>query len=75
MSYMADLLRVCGHIRRRREELQITQSEMAEHLGISLATLKRIEAGEIEPRADTLFRYADRVGVRITGAVITGEAG
>lgn len=75
MSYMADLMRIAGLIKRRREQLQITQAEMAEHLSISLATLKRIEANEIEPRADTLFRYADRVGVRITGAVVNGEAG
>lgn len=45
-------------IRRRRLELAMTQEQLAESAGLSVAALGRIERGNAEPRPSTLGRLA-----------------
>ncbi|BDD08223.1 hypothetical protein FUAX_06550 [Fulvitalea axinellae] len=40
-----------------------SQEELAEHAGLSLRTVQRIENGETEPRGDTLKRLAQALGI------------
>ena len=42
---------------------RLTQAEFAEHRGISLATLKQIEAGKANPNMETLNRIASIFGL------------
>ena len=52
-----------GQIRAFRERGKLTQSELAQQVGVSLATLKRWEYGETEPRADEVSKLASALHV------------
>ncbi|MDI6860132.1 MAG: CBS domain-containing protein [Methanocellales archaeon] len=41
-------------LKRRRESLRLTQSELAMHAGVSQALIARIESGDVDPRLSTL---------------------
>jgi predicted transcriptional regulator len=41
-------------LRTRREELDLTQSELAERAGVSQPLIARIEGGDVDPRLSTL---------------------
>lgn len=47
----------------RREALDISQQDLADHLGVGRRTLQRWEHGEAEPPAMRLFQWAARLGV------------
>src|SRR5215207_4465510 len=46
-------------LRRRRKELSITQEELAERLGISWITLRKLEAGKRHPSGQVALILAD----------------
>lgn len=56
---------VGDHIRRVREEHNLTQHDVCGRSGIDVATYSRIEQGHSSPRLDTLIRIADAIGVHL----------
>jgi transcriptional regulator with XRE-family HTH domain len=52
-------------IKKRRNELSITQSHLAELTEISVNTLYKLERGEGNPSLDILCRLADILGMQI----------
>jgi len=40
-----------------RAELDLTQQELADKIGICRATLNRIESGKVTPNGDTIARF------------------
>ena len=57
-------------IRETRNELGITQEELAKKTGISQSSISRIENGSSVPSLSTLKKIGDRIGKRV---VITYE--
>ena len=53
------------HIRRAREDLGWTQSELARRAGIDQADLSRIERGATDPRWSTVNRISQALGAAI----------
>lgn len=53
-----------------RAEAGLTQREIAERMGTTQSVIARLEGGKISPSLDTLYKYAQAVGVR---AVISFE--
>ena len=49
----------------RRKFLDLSQSQVAERMGTSQASVARIEAGGSDVRLTTLMRYAQAVGMRL----------
>jgi predicted transcriptional regulator len=43
-------------LRKRREDLELTQSDLAERAGVSQPLIARIEGGDVDPRLSTLRR-------------------
>ena len=69
------LLRKIGRrIRQRRTELDMTQKELAERLGITSSNITIIEQGEQNLTIRTLAKLADALGTTI-GELVTGQAG
>jgi transcriptional regulator with XRE-family HTH domain len=52
-------------VREMRALSRLTQAEFAKHRGISLATLKQIESGVGQPRADTLNKIGEIFGLEV----------
>lgn len=55
----------------------MTQAELAEHLQINIRTLRRYEAGEVQPNYDKLLQLADLFSVSVDyllGKPVTTEA-
>jgi DNA-binding XRE family transcriptional regulator len=60
------LLRLLAALRARREELGITQADLAERLGMDNTALCRLEAFKvINPTSWTLLRWAEALGCSI----------
>jgi len=56
-----------------RTEKKLTQTDVAERMGISQSAVARIEAGDRDPRLSTLRRYAMAVGALIQHEVTNDE--
>jgi XRE family transcriptional regulator, fatty acid utilization regulator len=54
---------VGDRVRRLRNELALTQAELAEEVGITITALSRIERNEAQPRPKTRRRLAEALGV------------
>jgi DNA-binding XRE family transcriptional regulator len=52
-------------VKRMRKISGLTQAEFARHRGLSLLTLKRIEAGKGNPTVETLDRIGSIFGLRV----------
>ncbi|MBC7508517.1 MAG: helix-turn-helix transcriptional regulator [Ferruginibacter sp.] len=52
-------------IKKRREELQVTQETLAELSGVGLRTLKQFESGKGNPTLLTLSKLADVLGMEV----------
>jgi transcriptional regulator with XRE-family HTH domain len=50
--------RFCGRVKARRIELEMTQQEAADKLGVSVAMWNQIENGKSPPGLDTIDRVA-----------------
>lgn len=68
-----DVKEVAGRIRALREDLGITQQEMARATGRSLAEYIAQESGEEDPSFSFLSKCAERLGVDMTD-LLTGES-
>lgn len=57
---------IANHIRRLRfEHGEMTQSELAERIGMTRQTIAAIEAGKYSPSLEAAFRIAQVFGVRL----------
>ena len=63
---MMDLREV---MKSRRKTLSITQNDLAEMAGVSLATVKDIERGKANPSMSTVLEVRDVLGMEITYSV------
>ncbi|MDD5819524.1 MAG: helix-turn-helix transcriptional regulator [Candidatus Cryptobacteroides sp.] len=63
---MMDLREV---MKSRRKTLSITQNDLAEMAGVSLATVKDIERGKANPSMSTVLEILDVLGMEITYSV------
>ena len=52
-------------VKNRRKELQISQNDLAEISGVSIATIKNIERGKGNPSFDTVLRIIDVLALEI----------
>jgi len=52
-------------IKKRRQELKITQAHLAALAGISKNTLYKLERGQSNPTLDIIFKIADVLGMEI----------
>ena|SRR5437764_13743562 len=53
----------------QRQAAGLSQTEIAARMGTSQSAVARLEAGEADPRASTLERYAAAIGTQITWQV------
>lgn len=60
-----DTLRLCKAIRKQREAIGMTQSQLGRLIGIHRVTVGRIEAGECDVRLETLFRLLKEIKLTI----------
>lgn len=71
-----DNVALARRIRMRRKELGISQTELAEKLGIGQSAMSRIETGEVEPSGDTLDRLIALLNLEESdGSRHTGTSG
>jgi transcriptional regulator with XRE-family HTH domain len=61
---MQSSLYVGDRVRRLRNELALSQAELAEEVGITITALSRIERNEAQPRPKTRRRLAEALGVK-----------
>lgn len=52
-------------IKKRREELKVTQANLHELSGVSLRTLKQLESGKGNPTIQTINKIADVLGLEV----------
>jgi transcriptional regulator with XRE-family HTH domain len=57
------MVHIGERLKRQRTRRALTQAELAEHAGVTTATVARIERDEIEPRMTTLRKLAEALGV------------
>lgn len=57
-----------------RQARGMTQEQLAEASGVHRVTIARIETGEVSPKAETLKRLADALGVLVDD-LMTAKAG
>ena len=76
MSHDTDILRD------RRNELNITQAELAAVLGLHTSAITRVESGRIDCKVSTINKFRDGLQIisdnrkhKLTGAIITDETG
>ena len=65
--------RIGGRVRAARSNLQLTQEELAERIGITSEALGRIERGNASPSLPTLERLCGALGVSPDGLLAKGE--
>lgn len=53
-------------IKKRREELQVTQVTLAEISGVGLRTLKEFERGKGNPTLETVSKLAGALGMELS---------
>ncbi|MGE7595641.1 helix-turn-helix domain-containing protein [Peribacillus frigoritolerans] len=63
IKLVADLV---DEIRGKREELGLTQRDLAEKTGLKQSAIARMESGGAIPRLDTVLRVALALGLRFT---------
>lgn len=58
--------KVGKNIKKRRKELNLTQQELADYLGISLNFMGKIEVAFSKPSLDTLIEIADKLNTTVS---------
>lgn len=58
-------MRIGEEIKERRKVLSISQSDLAEMAGVSLATLKNIERGTGNPSFETVAKLLEVLGMEL----------
>jgi DNA-binding XRE family transcriptional regulator len=66
------LLRGLG---RKREELGLTQKQVAESMETSQSAVARMEAGEIDAKLSTVDRYAAAIGQKVEWQLVANGRG
>jgi y4mF family transcriptional regulator len=56
---------VVNKLKQRREELGITQVDLASLAGVGLRTVKEIEGGKSNPTVETLYKLAEVLGMEL----------
>ena len=69
-DFLADLL---GEFIRARDELKITQAQLAEMTGLKQAAISRMERGDAVPRIDTLIKLLVPLGKTIAIVPLEGR--
>jgi hypothetical protein len=65
------LLELLAALRRQRERLGLSLSEVSRRSGIDTGDLSRLENGKIhDPRSSTLLRYASALGKRLSWSLV-----
>ena len=59
------LIELIQALKKRREELGVTQEHLAELSGVGLRTLKELERGRSNPTFETLKKLADVLGMEL----------
>jgi transcriptional regulator with XRE-family HTH domain len=62
IEFVADLV---DEIKNKREELGLTQRDLAEKTGLKQSAIARMESGGAVPRLDTVLRVALAMGLRL----------
>lgn len=52
-------------IKRRRDDLKVTQEDLSIFSGVGLRTIKKFEAGKGNPTLETLEKICDALGLEI----------
>lgn len=52
-------------LRKRRKELAVTQTQLAEYAGLALNTVYQIERGRANPTLETLMTLVDTLGLEL----------
>ena len=60
--HQANIIKI---VKQRREELKISQEDLAEISGVGLRTLKQFESGKGNPTLNTLEKLATVLGMEI----------
>jgi transcriptional regulator with XRE-family HTH domain len=63
---MAAIQRIGQLIQQRRDNMRITQKQLAEMADIGINTLYKIETGQANPTLESLQRIIDVLGMEIT---------
>jgi transcriptional regulator with XRE-family HTH domain len=64
-----------GNIRRRRDELRMTQTALAQATGCSQAAISRMEQGLVEIPVDTGLRIADALATTFPALFTVEQTG
>lgn len=59
-------LTIGERVRKRREELGLTQAALADRMGCYQPDVSRLESGQQTPRVDTMQRVADALDIPTT---------
>lgn len=62
---MNDITHIGSRIKECRESRQWLQRDLAQHAGVPVRTIGRIERGEVDVRISTLSKIAKALGVSI----------
>jgi ribosome-binding protein aMBF1 (putative translation factor) len=54
-----------GNVRKRREQLGLTQTELADRIGVNQAEISRIERGRRNPTISAVFELNAALGVNL----------
>ena len=60
--HQADLIQ---RLKARREQLGVTQEQLAELAGVALRTVKALDSGKGNPTVSTLVKLADVLGMEL----------
>lgn len=63
---MTAVAEIIGSIVKQRNELNISQRDLADITGLSQSTIARIESFKITPKLDTVLLLMSKLGMRLT---------
>lgn len=77
MSKSAESRQLCANIRYLRERAGLSKTRMAKIMGVTTATLTKIEEGTLPRRTGVkvLLRLSDRFGIRLNCFFLPGLGG
>lgn len=62
------------NVRRLRESRGLTQEDLAHLAGLHPPGIGRLERGAVDPRASTLVRVANALGVAVADLLVSADA-
>ena len=73
-TWRSEFVALKVRLRRARDAAGLRQADVAARIGVSVRHFARLEGGEIDPQARTLFAWADAVGLRVSLTDLSGSA-